>query len=261
MNKNIVLFLCIPLILVACSSDSSTNATSNNQKSSFSGNASGTDDAVDSQKSSSSENKTVVKVSSSSILSESSESHEISPVDSNESTIVSQQDYGDEFPLRSASSTAYRFNGEKTILFDEPSFYRVITAYYDELGVQLFNNDYNGHYLVTYRTVSKESNNYANWLWCNEYSHADSICESDFELFKKECANRKGEFVNDKEGNVCAGQQLWLSCLYPLEIDVVDNAFIDSVAEDLRSFAEKRWSTPLQEKNPSSSMRASSTTP
>jgi hypothetical protein len=31
MNKNIASFLCIPLILVACSSDSSTNATTNNQ--------------------------------------------------------------------------------------------------------------------------------------------------------------------------------------------------------------------------------------
>lgn len=254
-------FLCIPLILVACSSDSSSNATSINQESSTSGNISKTGDAVDLQKSSSSENRTILEVSSSSDLGEISESREIGPVDSNVPIIVSQQDNDDEFPLRSASSTAYRFNGEKTILFEEPTFYRVITAYYNELGVQLFNNDYNGHYLVTYRTVSKESNNYANWLWCNEYSHADSICESDFELFKKECANRKGEFVNDKEGNVCAGQQLWLSCLYPLEIDVVDNAFIDSVAEDLHSFAEKRWSTPLQEKNPSSSMSASSTTP
>jgi hypothetical protein len=219
------------------------------------------DDAVDFQKSSSSEDKTVVKVSSSSILNESSESHEVGPVDSNESTIVSQEDYDDEFPLRSASSTAYRFNGEKTILFEEPSFYRIITAYYGELGVQLLNNDYNGHYMVTYRTVSKESNKYANWLWCNEYSHADSACESDFELFKNECSNRKGEFANDKKGEVCVGQQLWLSCMYPLEIDTVDKAFVDSVAQEILSFAEERWSTPYPKIEPSSSMSASFSSP
>ncbi len=84
----------------------------------------------------------------------------------------------------------------------------------------------------------------------NANGHVTYLPINDIEAFRKEIA----------KGDVCAVRQLWLSCVYPLEVEV-NKAFIDSVATEINSFAVEHWSTPYPEKEPSSSMSASSTSP
>ena len=118
------------------------------------------------------------------------------------------------------------------------------------------------YYFFSERTVLYEdvSRKYAGWLWSNSYSQSNGACENDYALFERKCFSHNGEFVNYKEGDICAVRQLWLSCVYPLEIEV-NKAFIDSVATEIHSFAIEHWSAPYPEKEPSSSKSASSTSP
>lgn len=236
MNKVFFLFLSIPLIGVACSSDSSSSSEKTE----------GASTAFES--SSSSDNKLSV-------------SYGIIPIDTTIADGSSQDINDNNINVTSSSKTEFHFHSEKTFLFESTHANKFLSAYYNEQGLQYTGSDYNGGYMVTYRTLSDEVHKYAGWLWNNAYSHSNGACESDLELFKNECLNRNGEFVNYREEDACTVRQLWLSCVYPLNTDIVDKAFIDSVAAELYSFAEEHWSTPLQEKTPSSSMSASSTSP
>ena len=247
MKKIIVLLFCMPLMWLACSSDSSSNSAN------AEGNA-----ALTETSSSSTENEGVL--SSSVVERNTPASYGVVPIDTAFVARNPQSINGDNGNITSSSKTVFRFNTERTVLYENwgDRVSEFVAAYYDELGVQFSGSDYNAGYMVTYRTLSDESRNYAAWLWSNSYSQ--KTCESDYELFESVCSSHNGEFVNYREGNVCATNQLWLSCVYPLDVEV-NKAFIDSVATEIHSFVSEHWSTPYPKNEPSSSMSASSTSP
>lgn len=227
MKRIISSFFCLSFLIMACSSDSSSNSTGN---------------------------------PSSAAANKESASYGIVPIAMDSDSGNSQDPNNDNTNITSSSKTEYRFNSERTVLFENwgNRTSEFIAAYYDEQGIQFTGSDFNAGYMVTYRTMSGDSRNYAAWLWNNSYSH--ETCESDYALFESECSSHHGEFVNYREGDVCATSQLWLSCVYPLETSV-NKSFIDSVAAELHSFVNEHWSTPYPENDSTSSMSASSSSP
>lgn len=191
--------------------------------------------------------------SSSSIKDDTLISYGVIPIDT-----MHASEYSIDGNVTSSSKTEYHFFSKRTVLYEDPKSNRYTNAYYEELGVQHKSSDKNGGYLVTYRTLSDGLNKYATWLWCNSYLHKNGKCESDYEIFRKECLARKGEFVNYREEDVCSTRQLWLSCVYPLETEQDDIALIDSIAGKIHSFAEEHWSASFIEVEPASTMSASS---
>ena len=247
--KKMFFFFILLLIWWACSSDSSSNST----------NAEG-NVVLTEESSSSIENEE--DLSSSSATNTVSPPYGVIPIDSAFLSGGPQNQNAGDANVTSSSKTQYRFKTDRSVLYEkrENDVNLFIVAYYDEFGLQFTGGDYNAGYMVTYRTLSDGTHNYAGWLWNNSYSQSNGACENDYALFERECSSHNGEFVNYKEGDVCAVRQLWLSCVYPLEVEV-NKAFIDSVATEINSFAVEHWSTPYPEKEPSSSMSASSTSP
>ena len=244
--KKLVLAITLVSALMACSSDSLSNSAdaesaSESSYSSVAALSSGT------------EEKTPV-------------SYGIIPVDTNtpggQSQALGDGEYigasDDITNITSSSKTEYHFTTEKTILYEEPNGYTI--AYYDELGLQYVGSDYNGGYLVTYRTLLDETRQYAGWLWSMSYSRSNEKCARDLELFNNKCDEYNGEFVNYREDIACTTMQLWLSCVYPIE-NVVDKAYMDSVAAVIHSYAAENWSAPYPAKDTVLSVSASSTSP
>ncbi len=247
MKKTFILLFCMPLVWQACSSDASSNSSNAEGNVVFKG-----------ESSNSIENEEVLL--SSSATNTVLPPYGIIPIDTAFLSGGPQNQNAGDANVTSSSKTEYYFFSERTVLYEDVKSNRYTNVYYEDLGVQHVSSDYNGGYLVTFRTLSDESRKYAGWLWSNSYSQSNGACENDYALFERKCFSHNGEFVNYKEGDICAVRQLWLSCVYPLEIEV-NKAFIDSVATEIHSFAIEHWSAPYPEKEPSSSKSASSTSP
>ncbi len=171
----------------------------------------------------------------------------------------SAQSNDDNQITTSSSKTAYKFETEKTLLYDlNPSASGYVTAYYEENGIQYLGGDINGSYLVTYRILEDESHNkFLAWLWHVAYLH-NGFCEEDKTYFEGVCHRQNGELVNYRELDACQVRNLQLSCVAPLNTDLDDKAVLDSLASNLKDFVDENWSKQEEPQEPSTATSASS---
>ena len=140
--------------------------------------------------------------------------------------------------ITSSSKTEYVFATERTSIvekFTKPSI--IISAYYEEKGLQFSGSDEIASRNIAYLLVSESGYKYSGWLLSNMYWEGNEVCEYELAFFKNECEKYNGEFVDYQE-NSCQTRKLSLSCIYPTS-STDDKMHLDSLLQKFTTLLKK----------------------